>query len=51
MNGKLKLSALKGGAFRHGGFLYIIPLHPAMKGGDYGVLSVQFLAYGHYNIS
>jgi hypothetical protein len=38
---ELKLSALKGRAFRHGGFLYIVPLDPALEGGDCGVLSVQ----------
>jgi hypothetical protein len=45
---KLKLSALKGGAFLHGGFLNIVPpvvgsnrLDPALKGRDCGVLSVQ----------
>ena len=39
---KLKLIALMGGAFRHGGFLYDVgPLDPALKGGDCGVLSVR----------
>jgi hypothetical protein len=38
---KVKLSALKGGAFRHGGLFYIVPLDSALKGEDCGVLSGQ----------
>jgi hypothetical protein len=39
----LKLSALKGGAFRHGSFFYIVPLDPAVKGGIAGYSPVKNL--------